>query len=98
MNMSIIKSNQIQPNLNSLIAEEVLAVAQVNVAEHEKIANAKQFLDRLFPLNSGSHQDVSSYVVYYQHLLAFLPTAATAVYVSQNSLWLLTALKMRLAP
>ncbi|MGI2216962.1 malate synthase [Shewanella baltica] len=71
MNMSIIKSNQIQPNLNSLIAEEVLAVAQVNVAEHEKIANAKQFLDRLFPLNSGSHQDVSSYVVYYQHLLAF---------------------------
>ncbi|WP_283627222.1 malate synthase [Shewanella baltica] len=71
MNMSIIKSNQIQPNLNSLIAEEVLAVAQVNVAEHEKIANAKQFLDRLFPLNSGSHQDVGSYVVYYQHLLAF---------------------------
>ncbi|GCF88582.1 malate synthase [Shewanella sp. M-Br] len=71
MNMLIIKSNQIQPNLNSLIAEEVLAVAQVNVAEHEKIANAKQFLDRLFPLNSGSHQDVSSYVVYYQHLLAF---------------------------
>ena len=71
MNMSMIQSNQIQPNLNSLIAEEVLAVAQVNVAEHKKIANAKQFLDRLFPLNSGSHQDVSSYVVYYQHLLAF---------------------------
>ncbi|MCL1090830.1 malate synthase [Shewanella profunda] len=68
MNMSIIKSNQI---LNSLIAEEVFAVAQVNVTEHEKIANAKQFLDRVFPLNSGSHQDVSSYVVYYQHLLAF---------------------------
>ena len=46
MNMSIIKSNQIQPNLNSFIAEEVLAVAQVNVAEHEKLAQAKQFLDR----------------------------------------------------
>lgn len=37
MNMSIINSHQIQPNLNSFIAEEVLAVAQVNVAEHEKL-------------------------------------------------------------
>ena len=36
MNMSIIKSNQIQLNLNSLIAEEVLAVVQVNVTKHEK--------------------------------------------------------------
>ncbi|MEL4293711.1 MULTISPECIES: malate synthase [Shewanella] len=71
MNMSIINSHQIQPNLNSFIAEEVLAVAQVNVAEHEKLAQAKQFLDRHFPLDAGSHQDVISYVVYYQHLLAF---------------------------
>lgn len=71
MNMSIIKSHQIQPNLNSFIAEEVLAVAQVNAAEHEKLAHAKQFLDRHFPLDSGSHQEVISYVVYYQHLLAF---------------------------
>lgn len=71
MNMSIINSHQIQPNLNSFIAEEVLAVAQVNVAEHEKLAQAKQFLDRHFPLDTGSHQDVISYVVYYQHLLAF---------------------------
>lgn len=71
MNMPMIKSNQIQPNLNRLIAEEVLTVTQVDVAEHEKIAKAKQFLDRAFPLNCGSHQNVSSYVVYYQHLLAF---------------------------
>ena len=71
MTMSIISNNQSQTNLNNLIAEEVLAVVHVGIAEHEKIAKAKLFIDRLFPLSSGSHQDVSSYVVYYQHLLAF---------------------------
>ncbi|MEL0630668.1 malate synthase G [Psychromonas aquatilis] len=35
------------------------------------IDNAKDFLDEQFPLNSGSHHDVTSYLVYYQHLLAF---------------------------
>lgn len=71
MNMSIIKNDQIQETQNNFIAAEVLTVNHVNAAEHEKIAYAKQFLDRTFPLSSGSHQDVSSYVVYYQHLLAF---------------------------
>jgi len=32
---------------------------------------AKGFLDKVFSLAQGSHQDVSSYVVYYQHILAF---------------------------
>lgn len=71
MNMSMIKSQQNQPSLTSFIAEEVLAVTQVNGAEHDKLTHAKQFLDRHFPLDSGSHQAVISYVVYYQHLLAF---------------------------
>lgn len=34
---------------------------------------AKDFLDRVFPLENGSHHNVCSYVVYYQHLLAFFP-------------------------
>ncbi|MCH1929867.1 malate synthase [Shewanella sp. A25] len=71
MNMSIINSERIQQNLTSFIAEEVLAVAQVKGAEQEMLTHAKQFLDRHFPLNEGSHQNVTSYVVYYQHLLAF---------------------------
>ena len=37
------------------------------------INKAKDFLDGHFPLNEGSHHDVSSYLVYYQHLLAFFP-------------------------
>ncbi|MBC3764704.1 malate synthase G [Neptunicella marina] len=35
------------------------------------IAYAKTFLDSHFALEHGSHQDVVSYVVYFQHLMAF---------------------------
>ncbi|WP_075187871.1 malate synthase G [Teredinibacter haidensis] len=37
------------------------------------IQYAREFLDEAFPLARGSHQDVTSYVVYYHHLLAFFP-------------------------
>jgi len=35
-------------------------------------ANSKEYLDKHFALESGSHSDVKNYVVYYHHLLAFL--------------------------
>ncbi|MBX2859238.1 MAG: malate synthase G [Cellvibrionaceae bacterium] len=38
---------------------------------------AKNFLDDRFPLSEGSHKDVSSYVVYFQHLLAIFPNGDT---------------------
>ncbi|QUN06008.1 malate synthase [Shewanella yunxiaonensis] len=53
-----------------------IAMAVVNVESlakrhiSEKLTNAKQLLDILFPLAQGSHNDVTGYMVYYQHLLA----------------------------
>ncbi|WP_045857536.1 malate synthase G [Teredinibacter purpureus] len=37
------------------------------------IAYAKNCLDEIFPLAHGSHKNVTNYMVYYQHLLAFFP-------------------------
>jgi malate synthase len=34
--------------------------------------NSKEYLDKHFALESGSHSNVKNYVVYYHHLLAFL--------------------------
>jgi malate synthase len=41
------------------------------------ISYAKDFLDQTFPLDKGSHHDVTSYLVYYQHLLAMFPDGST---------------------
>ncbi|NQZ10548.1 MAG: malate synthase G [Algicola sp.] len=41
------------------------------------ISYAKTFLDETFALDHGSHVDVTSYLVYYQHLLAMFPDGST---------------------
>jgi malate synthase len=41
------------------------------------IAYAKEFLDQTFPLSNGSHKDVTSYMVYYKHLLAIFPDGSS---------------------
>ncbi|PCJ49418.1 MAG: malate synthase G [Gammaproteobacteria bacterium] len=42
------------------------------------IAYAKGFLDKVFPLTKGTHHNVSSYLVYYQHLLVLFPDGSTS--------------------
>lgn len=47
----------------------------VSAGEHRAMMSlhhqGTKFLDQYCPLQQGSHQDVSSYLVYYQHLLVF---------------------------
>lgn len=55
------------------INEEVTLISSLNDARIQQMMDySKQFLDKVFPLAKGSHKNVKSYVVYYQHLLAFL--------------------------
>ncbi|QDF68548.1 malate synthase [Shewanella sp. SNU WT4] len=42
----------------------------MSVTSQDKLAQAKAFLDVHCPLTRSSHQQVVSYLVYYQHLLA----------------------------
>ncbi|WP_428981107.1 hypothetical protein [Marinomonas phaeophyticola] len=53
--------------------------AQYNEARGKRvIAMAKDFLDDTFPLEMGSHQNACSYVVYYNHLLAFFSDGSSS--------------------
>lgn len=59
---------------DSFINEEVSILNGLNEKRvKELMTYSKSFLDKVFPLEQGSHQDVSSYVIYYKHLLAFFP-------------------------
>ncbi|MBR9729108.1 malate synthase [Shewanella intestini] len=68
MNMSTQHSPTVTHNLSNFIEEQMVACTN----QTDRSANAKVFLDNNFPLTNGSHADVSSYVIYYTHLLAFM--------------------------
>jgi malate synthase len=67
--------NQLESlGFDSFINEEVSILNTLNEKRMtELMSYSKSFLDKVFPLEQGSHQDVSSYVIYYKHLLAFFP-------------------------
>lgn len=72
-NYDNLSSSTVVPISNTLLAIKVSNSqwnSLVTNGEHS-INDAKAFLDEQFPLESGSHKDVKSYVVYYHHLLAF---------------------------
>ncbi len=68
------RKHQSKPQmLDHFIRQEINAISALNDSHMRQILDySKGFLDKVFPLEQGSHKDVLSYVVYYQHLLAFL--------------------------
>jgi len=71
MNMTAINFDQQTP-IDTVIQQEIHAISALNDSHQRHILDySKGFLDKVFPLAVGSHKDVCSYVVYYQHLLAF---------------------------
>ncbi|TFH93272.1 MULTISPECIES: hypothetical protein [Vibrio] len=72
MNMLTIDKTEIQKQDKPFIAEAVFAVEKTNSKQSsEKQTKAKQLLDRMFPLENGSHQEVTAYMVDYRHLVAY---------------------------
>lgn len=70
--MTALAKNHLNQEFETFIKEEVAMISSLNDSRIEQMmAYSKQFLDTVFPLANGSHKDVRSYVVYYQHLLAF---------------------------
>lgn len=72
MNMLTFDKTNIQSTQHPFIAEAVFAVETTSAnQQRERQVKAKQLMDRLFPLESGSHQEVTSYVIDYHHVLAY---------------------------
>lgn len=73
MIMTQSNSEHYSQSLDAFIHQEMSAIHALNDQHVRQILDySKGFLDKTFPLAQGSHQDVVSYVVYYQHLLAFM--------------------------
>lgn len=67
-------TNNNSAGFDDFIKAQVNIVCELNEKRvNEMRGYSKAFLDKIFPLDEGSHQDVSSYVIYYKHLLAFFP-------------------------
>ncbi len=72
MHSNATHSQQTEQPLDQIIRQQMHAISALNDSHLKQVLNySKGFLDKVFPLSAGSHQDVRSYVVYYQHLLAF---------------------------
>ena len=69
MNMLTFDKTEIQKQNKPFIAEAVFAVETSQAME--KQVKAKQLLDRLFPLENGSHKEVTAYVIDYRHVMAY---------------------------
>ncbi|GLO60870.1 malate synthase [Vibrio sp. MACH09] len=72
MNMPANISTNSHNQRGSFIAEAVFAVESLKDQQaKEKQVKAKQLLDTLFPLDSDSHSNVTSYILNGRHLMAF---------------------------
>jgi malate synthase len=62
----------LQIETDPMIQQQLQQLTALNDAHLRQVLDySTAMLDKLFPLEHGSHQQVKSYVVYYQHLLAF---------------------------
>ncbi|MGR5541944.1 hypothetical protein ACPV5V_25675, partial [Vibrio campbellii] len=72
MNMLTMNTTSYQNKKKPFIAEAVVAVETLAAeATDQKSCQGKQILDELFPLENGSHQEVSAYMIDYRHLVAY---------------------------
>ena len=72
MNMLTLDKTELHRNHSTFIAEAVFAVEMVKADKQlEKQKMAKQLLDTLFPLETGSHEDVVSYEIDYRHVQVY---------------------------
>ncbi|SHO54608.1 malate synthase [Vibrio quintilis] len=72
MNMQMPNTIFDRQQSQQFITEMVISVESLGAGQaKEKQAQAKRLLDKLFPLDEGSHSDVTSYVIDYHHIVAY---------------------------
>jgi malate synthase len=70
--MTALTAQPFETGFDNFIEEEATLIHSLNTARiRQMMAYSKRFLDNAIPLKKGSHKAVRSYIVYYQHLLAF---------------------------